>query len=856
MDTSIFNIGSTERVERLRDKLYEQALKNRASEWFRDDMFPDIGEKYPDKPVIIRRAYAIKAMLKAMTNEKNSADTHSYEINDGELIVGVLPMGSNGLGKVFPNYLTEDEKRVGTITNRTELSLLGHNTADYDRLVKHGIQGILDKCSEKIREIETSKAKRKPLDEQDQKNKLDFYRAVEISCEAVVAYANRFADLAGEQAKREEAGQRRRELLEIERICRKVPLKAADTFHEALQSIWFVHVALHSSMNFISFGRLDQVLQPYLNSTVREGEKDIRKALELLECFMIKSAWRLNLTTEYLVEQDHMDYNAALGIHPYYLDQRAGTNNFLQNIIVGGRKKDGSNAANECTYLILQALANVNLSTPGVYVRMGEDSPRELKRFVAEKLLGTKNIPGILNDDVLIPAIHTALVEGKGQDDGELQEVANDYCVDGCWEPILNGISDWTFGMINGMTILECSLNKGATLDPNPGMLRGDKLSFSSGDIKNYEHLKTALRGHLQFFVDQSVLGLYKYYMLDEFVNPSPLFSAFLGTCLEKGRDKSWGGTKYNLGGTILGGVPDMVNTICAIRKWVFDENTGKYDLGDVLAAMRYNYRCPDDTNIKMQRTFDNIRVDFSTNSPKFGNNDKEANEVTREILGYYYEAIQESRKLADRVFLIKPEGEDEEQKVKRLRLIAGYYGKSLQEKFGQDFAMTLTAGCGTFEQYTLQGSTIAASADRDAGTPLAPNFTPAPGTVQYGAAHVLASFEGLGLERFAAGAIADICLEDAYKDPDVIEAVIEQFIENKGNMLTISIGDRGVYQQIYEMSVAASRMADREAASRELGQYANINVRVGGWQAPFISMAINQQENYINRPIPVEGKE
>jgi len=381
-------VAMTPRTKALLEALKRQGRKNRADEWFRNSMFPDVGKEFPQEPVIVRTALASQAMLCAMTDERNSLHTGTYAIADGELIVGVLPMGSNGLGKVFPNYLTEDEKRAARITNRTELSLLGHNTADYDRLVRYGIRGILETCESKSAEI---KAKQ-PLTEDDQ-NKLDFYRAVRIACEAVVEYAGRFADLARDKRRTESDLRRRAELAEIERICRKVPLEPADTFHEALQSIWFVHTALHASMNLISLGRLDQVLAPYLASTVEKGVYDPAKGVELFECFLIKAAWRLNYTTEYLVQQDHMDYNAALGVNPYYLDQRAGANNFLQNVIIGGLKPDGSDATNDCTFVILRAYRNVNLPTPGIYVRMGSSSPENLKCAVAESLHETGNNP-------------------------------------------------------------------------------------------------------------------------------------------------------------------------------------------------------------------------------------------------------------------------------------------------------------------------------------------------------------------------------------------------------------------------------------------------------------------------------
>ncbi len=853
-----YEVERSERVTKLLKALYERGEKDRSSEWFKKEELANIAELYPDEPVIIRKAHAINEMLTKMTDKEISKRTLTYDIADGELIVGVIPMGSNGLGKVFPNYLTVNEQRIGSFTNKSELALLGHNTVNYDNLLSKGLNGIIEEAEKKLKEIQNLDCINE-IDDNDTQNKIDFYKAVIISCKAVSDYAVRFADLAAQKAEETSDGKRKQELLEIARICRKVPMEKPDTFHEALQSIYTFHLALHASMNLLSLGRLDQVLVKYLDQNKINDKEYIEQCTELFECFIIKAASRLNFTTEYLLEQDHMDNNAALGVHPYYIDQRAGVNNFLQNIIVGGKTPTGEDASNEMTYIILEAFENVNLSTPGIYVRMYKNSPNRLKEKVAKMLSKTKNLPGILNDDVLIPALYNALVENEVHEEMPILEaldaenaeyfrLANDYCVDGCWEPILNGESDWTFGMINGMVILQCALNQGATLDPNPGMLRGGKMSYISPKVTDYKSFKEAFKGHMQFFADQSTFGLYAYYMMDEFVNPSPLFSSVLGTCMENGRDKSWGGPKYNIGGTIMIGVPDMINTMAAIKRWVFDNK--KYTLDEVLDAMRSNFKSLLENDEKRQKKYDEMKVDFDTNSPKFGNNDDETNEIGNFILDVYCEAIKISKKMADRVFLksVRDLPEKEKIEILRLRRIAGYYGDAMQNKFGKDFNIRFTTGCGTFEQYPLQGMGIVASPNRASGAPLAANLAPYPGTVEKPAAYIFEALKSLNLKRMSAGAITDLCIDDTMNHPAYILELINKFIENEGNMLTLAIGDKKVFKTIYDLSVKASKAVDKKPIYKELEQYKDINVRVGGWQAPFVSMNLAQQENYVLR--------
>jgi len=155
------------------------------------------------------------------------------------------------------------------------------------------------------------------------------------------------------------------------------------------------------------------------------------------------------------------------------------SNCIVQNIIIGGVTPEGKDATNDCTYLILQAFSNVNLSTPGIYVRVGKKNSPKLIKAIAECWKVTKNNPSIINDDVMIPAMKEALGQGIDPDDiekmKEIQALANDFCVDGCWEPILNGKSDWTFSMLSALTPLECALNEGALLSNNIELLKGAK---------------------------------------------------------------------------------------------------------------------------------------------------------------------------------------------------------------------------------------------------------------------------------------------------------------------------------------------------------------------------------------------
>jgi len=839
----------TPRTDRLRQILWKRAFENRKDDWVDKSGLPDLSKPLPGKselePVIIRRARGIAAVLDALTDPIRATRTNSYTIAPGELLVGVLPMGSNGLGKVFPDYLDAAERHMASISNRSELSVVGHNSADYERLVKKGIRAILDLCNEEIKKIGPTPATNTDAD------KLDFYRSVIISCEAVVEYARRYADLAASMAKMEPDEQRRQELLEIERICRKVPMEPAETFQEALQSILFVQIGLRAGMDLMSFGRLDQTLQPYLAKGGRPTAEELAKAVELVECFVIKVAGPTNLTTEYLIDQDHIDYGITMGTHAWYSDQRGNVNQFLQNVVIGGRNAQGLDATVDCTYVILQAWANVNLATPGLYVRLHKDTPPALRDRVVASIARTGSIPQLLNDDIVIPGLIQALVEDGTLEQAKAIELANDYCVDGCWEPILNGKCDWTFNMINGLTLLECALNEGATLDSNPMTLRGGKRAYRTPPIGKYDDLKRALKKSMEFFVFQSAVAMYNYYLLDEFVAPSPLYSAFLGSCLERGRDKSWGGTQYILFGTVLSGLPNMVNSIAAIRKWVFDEP--KYKLADVLGAFRHNFKAPDSAPPEKQAIYADIEADFFSHSPKFGNNDPSMNEVAKLISDYFAEAVAKAKKFADEVYRFTTTDPKKAKRNERLRMAAGFYGPALEDRLERkDITIAFTAGLGTFATYALMGLGTAASADRYTNDPLAMNNTPTPGTITGGFGHTLASLKAVDLSRFAAGAPVDICLEVANEMPEgrakLVGAVVDGFLKNNCHTISITLGNTEQYREIYDLSVRAGTN-DQEAA-RALAKWGHVIVRAGGWQTPFITMSLAQQEHYTRAPI------
>ncbi|UCD37971.1 MAG: formate acetyltransferase [Fidelibacterota bacterium] len=832
--------GSTKRIQRLMEGLYQHAASDRSDEWFTEEMLPDIAAQRKDSedtPIIIRRARAFSAMLKSMADEKNSEQTHTYDIRPGELIVGTMPLGSLGCGKVFPNYLSAREKEVAFFSARSIDSVLAHNVPDFNRVLDGGLRNIIEICNERLKSLRTDFmfpiGTRMGIE-----MKIEFYEAVKICCSGIVDYAHRFAALAGQEAQTEKDGQRKAELREIARICRKVPYEPADGYYEALHSIWIVHLALHASASHLSLGRMDQILQPYYAESMENpkkyaiGEKEFTKELaqEIFECFLIKGAERMILNTTNLVEQDHADFSTGMGANPFLVDQEVTVNQFMQNIVVGGQTREGQDATNDCTYLIIDACTALGLPTPVLNVRLHKGSPEDLVQKVAESAVNAGNgQPIVYNDESIISGL-------KESPKLPIEEV-RDYVVDGCWETLLNAKCDFNYNMVNILTVLECALNGGAGIVESTLQLRGPKKSFMStmpSKIRTFEELQKIVRQHLRYFTNKAGLELYSYYMLESSTTPTPFFSALLGQCLEKGIDKTWGGADYILGGMVFIGMPNAANALTAIKEWVFEKEV--YTLDEVVKALKNDFD-----------GYRQMREDL-TRSATFGNNDDRADGMMKWLMDSVHDAVKYTEDLCDQVFLTRPRSRDERKRIERLRKMAGYPGPDMRTSFGKNFEITLSVGCGTFAQYVFFGTLTGTSADgRHSGAPVAPNFSPVSGTAVTGAGAVLSSLKNLGLDRFGLGVMVDMCFDREETSPEFMVEVVRKFMEYGGSIVSLTIVNQEDIKKAHEL---CNEVRIGKSAPEVLFPYNHITVRAGGWNSPFVALTKAQQEDYLKRSL------
>ena len=272
--------------------------------------------------------------------------------------------------KIYDNGIIRNE---GNITSGD-----AHLAVDYASLLNLGLNHFKNRTQERLEQLDYT--------DYESLKASYFYQAVLVAIEAVEIYARRFSRLAREKAE-QALEPRRTELLEISRICAKVPMQAAETFQEALQSLWFIHLILQIESNghSLSFGRFDQYMYPFYQQSKQQG-MDERQCLELLE-----NLWLKSLTINKIRSAGHSKYAAG---SPMY-----------QNITIGGQTPDGKDAVNELTVLTLSSIARTRLPQPNLTVRYFKGMSEEFMQRCIDVIKLGFGMPAFNNDEIIIPAL-------------------------------------------------------------------------------------------------------------------------------------------------------------------------------------------------------------------------------------------------------------------------------------------------------------------------------------------------------------------------------------------------------------------------------------------------------------------
>lgn len=590
MSQDIYEINKSPRIQKLVDQLFEKLPE------IESDRAVLLTESYKEsegQPIIVRRAKAFSHILRNIP----------ITIRKDELIVGsatksprscqVFPEFSyDWLEKEFdtvetrsadPFYISEDNKRVlrdiykywkGKTTSELATSYMadetikamehniftpgnyyyngvGHVTVKYEKVLEVGYEGIIEEVKEQLYKCNVA--------DDDYAKRSHFLKSVIQSCEAVINYANRYAELALNMAKQCNDNVRRNELLEIASNCARVPAKGARSFYEACQSFWFVQMLLQveSSGHSISPGRFDQYMYPYYKADIESGKITKEFAQELMDCIWVK----LNDLNKV------RDAGSAEGFAGYGL---------FQNLIVGGQDAGGIDVTNDLSFMAIEASMHVMLPQPSLSIRVWNGSPHELLIKAAKLTRTGIGLPAYYNDEVIIPSL---LNRGLTLSD------ARDYNIIGCVEPQKAGKTDgWhDAAFFNMCRPLELVFSNGYD--------KGELVGIETGDVtkmKTFEEFYDAYKRQMKYCIELLVNADNSIDVAHMERCPLPYLSSMVDDCIKRGKSVQEGGAIYNFTGPQGFGVANMADSLYAIKKLVFDDK--KVTLAEYKEALESNY--------------------------------------------------------------------------------------------------------------------------------------------------------------------------------------------------------------------------------------------------------------------------
>lgn len=533
--------------------------------------------------------------------EKRDGDVFYITEKTKEQLREIAPFWENNNLRARGEALLPEEVRVfmetGVFGMEGKLNAGdAHLAVNYERILKDGLKGY----EKRVKECKASL----DLTDPDSIDKYCFYNAVLIVLDAVRTFANRYSVLAKKLAEKELNQERKLELLEMSRICAKVPYEPAETFQEAVQSVWFIQLILQIESNghSLSYGRFDQYMYPYYDRDIKNGNITETEALELLTCLWIKT-----LTINKVRSQAHTLSSAG---SPMY-----------QNVTIAGQTTDKKDAVNDLSFLVLKSVAQTRLTQPNLTVRYHKNINKQFFDECVEVMRLGFGMPALNNDEIIIPSF---------MDWGVKEEDAYNYSAIGCVETAVPG--KWGYrctGMsyINFPRMLLCTMNNGVDLTSNKRFTKG--YGYFT-EMESYEELLKAW--------DKTVREITRYSVIVENVIdkaserdvPDVLCSALTDDCIARGKTIKEGGAVYDFISGLQVGIANMADCLAAVKKLVYEEK--KITRQELWDAILDDFSSP--KNKKIQEML--IRE-----APKYGNDDDYVDQLIVEAYDSYIDEIK-----------------------------------------------------------------------------------------------------------------------------------------------------------------------------------------------------------------------
>ncbi len=648
------------------------------------------------------------------------------------------------LEETFLSRLNPETARIlvdtGVIDNDSKWrNAVGEITADYPDIVfKKGFGGLKREAEERLAALSPTTP--------EALEQMDFYAAEILVCEGIIALANRYADRA------EALG-----MAEVARVCRRVPENPPRTFHEAIQTVWFTQLGSILSENSLALnlGRFDQYMFPYCEADLAKGILDEERAQELIDALWIKLSewvWVISANTA----KFFAGYNA------------------FQNLTVGGRTREGRDATNAVSYMCLRATSHVKTHQPGLSVRIHPDTPDAFMNAVCDLIAEGTGFPAVHNDRT---GSEMLLAAGLSPED------ARDWSNCGCVVPHFRKIGEWTSAVsVNLASALEFALNGGKSrLNPEVfGLPEKPAPEFAS-----FDEVKAAFQKQVAYLVKHSVAGSITAQRIHSEMVPRPYLSLLVEGCMEKGKDLSRGGAKYNLGPVLTGiGVADSANSLAAIRKLVFEDR--KYTLAQVCDALANDWQ-----------GYGELRQDALA-CPKYGNDDDTVDRIAVEISDFYHKETV-----------------------------------SYTDLFGSKFNSAFMG----ISNYIPAGSVVGATPDgRRSGTPLTEGISPHAGTDLTSPTAAMRSAAKINHDIHTGGTLLNVKLS-----PELLKT--DKNRRNLGALIRAYFALGAFHVQFNVISTETLRKAQERPED-----YRDLLVRVAGYSTQFVNLSREAQDAIIAR--------
>ena len=610
----------------------------------------------------------------------------------------------------------------------------GHCVPGFHLLLQLGFDGLRAQAKERLRRLDAHQP--------DAQAKGDYLRALAMLAADCAALGERYARLAQEQAV-QASGPRREELLQIAEVCRQVPAKPARSFREAVQSLWFGELCIEAEdgPNAQSPGRLDQVLWPYYERDRTAGRITRDEAKELLACLWLK-LW------------------APYDVH---------------GIMIGGLNPDGSDASNELSRLILEVHREVGLRRQ-LSLRYHRDMDPALFADTCDCLRTGMGTPQLFNDDVLVPGLARSYLP---------LEVARSYSVIGCIEMTVPGLAD-SRAVASYTNLPECfewALNDGVC------PVSGQRMGAATGDphtIASYDDLWQRYRSQVRHVVDAAVERRFEVEPGETATYPMPMLSLLTEDCIESATDITAGGARYNATMFCAVGLPNVADSLAAVKKLVFEE--GRVDLADLLDALALDFE-----------GHEALRRMLMTEAPKYGNDEDYVDQIAYEVGHDYCDA---------------------------------FAGKT--DPRGGPFNPSFFS----FTTCVSMGKMVAATPDgRRSREPLANSLCAAQGHLRSGPTALLKSAGKLKQSQATGGTsmLLDLHPSMAHlaNGHDPIASMIRTYFDDLA----------GTHMEISLLDAKTLRTAQQDPE-----RHGHITVRVAGYSAKFVELSLELQEHVIER--------